>query len=501
MNLDIVEANALRAEKLDIVEKLTGFHKNFVTGVMPENGVFGVTEIIKDNGLVERIGTNEFGHRVKDYIVDGQITKRREVLGGGKNATTLFDDNGTAYLRKVSKIDSNMVKTVENRLMPNTTIVKGAFSASTDAYGRTILSRIDDVTLKPVNEARQSLNNIIRDSSYRPGDHKGHLIADSLGGPASLENIVPQLGSVNQRQFAQVEGIVRDLKLQGKNVSYEVKVNYIGSKNTRPSSFEPKIMVDGKEYVLPDNLKKILNNGSESALKKAATGIAEKYGVAHETGVKSGLVAAGLTFTVSTVDNVSSFIDGEISAEEMVTDIVVETAEAGALGYGTAFISTAVSQAMHHSSSTLLQSVGGSCLPAAAVSFAVESYDSISDYAQGKIDAAELAFDLGDNAASIAGGMAGAKVGAVVGSAAGPLGTATGALVGGMVGCVLASEGYATAVEKGAEGAELLADKAEALAQNTIDTVKEVMPEKVDEVANAFNNYISENKLPIHINI
>lgn len=501
MNLDMVEASAFKVEKLDMTEKLTGFHNSFATKLTPENGIYGITETIKDNGLVERLGTNEFGHRVKEYVVDGQIIKRREVLGGGNVATTLFDDNGTAYLRKISKIDDNLVKTVDSKLMANTTIVKGNFSAMTDAYGRTILSKIEDVTLRPANEARQSLNNIIKDASYKPGDHKGHLIADSLGGPASLENIVPQLSSVNQGQFAQVENIVRDLKLQGKSVSYEVKANYIGSKSGRPSSFEPKIMVDGKEYALPDNLKKILNDGSESAIKKATTGIAEKYGIAHEMGVKSGLIAAGLTCAVSTVDNVSSFIDGDITAEEMVTDIVTETAEAGAIGYGTVFISTAVSQAMSQSSSALLQSVGGSCLPAAAVSFAVESYDSISEFAQGKIDGAELAFDLGDNAASIAGGIAGAKVGAAVGSVAGPAGTVAGTIVGGMVGCVVASEAYATAVEKGVEGAEILADKAEALAQNTIDTVKEAMPEKVDEVADAFNKFISDNKLPIKIHI
>lgn len=504
LTLDMIEASAFKTERLDLTEKLIGFHKSFATKLTPENGIYGVTETIKDNGLVERLGTNEFGHRVKEYFVDGQITKRREVLGQGNVATTLFDENGTAYLRKVSKIDGNMVKTVDSRLMPNTNIVKGAFSASTDAYGRTILSKIEDVTIRPANEARQSLNNIIRDSAYKPGDHKGHLIADSLGGPASLENIVPQLSSVNQGQFAQVENIVRDLKLQGHKVSYEVKTNYVGTKNMRPSSFEPKIYVDGvecTEQYLPDNLKKILNDGSESVIKKAATGVVEKYGVAHEMGVKSGLVAAGLTFTVSTVDNVSSFIDGEISAEKMVTDIVTETAEAGAIGYGTVFISTAVSRAMSQSSSALIQSVGGSCLPAAAVSFAVESYDSISEFAQGKIDGAELAFDLGDNAASIAGGIAGAKVGAAVGSFAGPAGTVAGTLVGGMVGCVVASETYATAVEAGVEGAEVLADKAEALAQNTIDNVKEVMPEKVGEVADAFNNFIDSNKLPIKIHI
>ena len=112
-----------------------------------------------------------------------------------------------------------------------------------------------------------------------------------------------------------------------------------------------------------------------------------------------------------------------------------------------------------------------------------------------------MAFDLGDNAASIAGGMAGAQAGAMIGSVAGPVGTVAGTLVGGMVGCVVASEAYATAVEAGCEGAQILADKAEQLAQNTIDTVKETMPEKAAEVADAFNDFISSKKLPISIHL
>lgn len=216
---------------------------------------------------------------------------------------------------------------------------------------------------------------------------------------------------------------------------------------------------------------------------------------------KEGFASAGLTFTVSTVDNISAYMDNEITAEEMVKDILKETAAAGALGYGTTFISTATAQAMSKSSSAFIQRVGGSCLPAATVSFAVESYDSISEFAQGKIDGAELAFDLGDNAAGISGGIAGAKVGATVGTLAGPAGTVAGTLVGGIVGCVVASEAYATAVEAGAEGAELLADKAGAFAQNTIDTVKDVIPEKVSDVADAFQDFISSNKLPIQIYI
>lgn len=79
------------------------------------------------------------------------------------------------------------------------------------------------------------------------------------------------------------------------------------------------------------------------------------------------------------------FFDGEITAEEMAADIVKDTAVAGALGYGSAFITKAITESMQLTSNQLIRSVGGSCLPAAAVSFAVESYDDIANFAQGKV--------------------------------------------------------------------------------------------------------------------
>lgn len=500
ISFDAIEANAFSPTEIDIREKMAVLNKSFLTKLTPENGIYGYTETIKDNGVVERLGVNEFGHKVKEYIQNGQIYKRREILGGGCNATTLFDDNGTAYLRTVTKLGDNQKKVISQTLAPSVTIQKGNFVAITDAYGRPVFNKVTDVQLRPEDMPKKGLASINRDKSYHAGDQKGHIIADCLGGPASKENIVAQLGEVNQGKMARVEHIVRDRKAEGHTVDYEVKTNYVGSKDARPSSFEPKIIVDGKEEPLPDDLRKIYNDSSDSAISKAVTTAGEKFGIAHETGVKSGLVAAGISCTVSTVDNVSSFIDGKITAEEMVVDIVEDTAVAGTLGYGTVFISTAVSQAMSSSSSALISKVGGSCAPAATVAFAVESYEDISEYAQGNIDGSELAYNLGENAASVAGSFAGgALTGTAVGAAAGPVGAVAGTIVGGVVGCVVATEAYETAVELGTERAEVLAQKANELAQVTIDAVSEAVPEKLEEVTSAFKDYASSVKLPFNI--
>ena len=246
----------------------------------------------------------------------------------------------------------------------------------------------------------------------------------------------------------------------------------------------------------------------------------------HNAGLESGAFAAGLTAAVSTYDNVQRYMDGKITAQEAAMDIAKDVGTAGALGYGTAFVSTAVTSVMSESSHELIKKVAGSGAPGIVISFGIDTYDSVIDYAQGKIDSSQLAYDLGEGAAHIAGSVAGAaasafvagevasNVGVVVGGAVGSVvpgaGTAAGmvagkvvgygvGMVGGMVGCAIASEAYATAVEFGAENADVLAEKAKAAAQGTIELAKVHAPEKVADTRNAVNEYASKFNLPFSV--
>lgn len=494
--IEAIESRGFELDLNELREKTALLNKSFDSQIEPVNGIYGVTETIRDNGDIVRTGKNDLGHAYREYYHDGKIYKRYDLLGDHKNLTTDYDDNGTAYSKIIRQTGDNRSRVIDSSLTPDTTIVKGNFTAVTDSFGRPISNKVTDLNLNP--EKRVDVTKF-RDSSYRANDQGGHLIAHQLGGTSGKENIVAQLDEVNLSKMKRVENTVRSLKEQGHSVDYEVKTNYIGS-DTRPSSFEPKITVDGVEYTdLPDDLKKIYNDADVTPIKKAAANIGEVYGTAHETGIKSGLVAAGITFAVSTVDNVSAYVDGEITAEEMVVDIVTETAAAGAIEYGSELISATVSHTMSKSSSALIQKVAGSSLPVAVVSFAVESYDSVSAYAKGEIDGGELAYELGENAASVAGAMKGATIGAAVGSVAGPVGTVAGGIVGGVVGAVVATEIYATAVELGAEGVEYLAEQAESLMQGTAELFEEHIPEQFEDVKSAFNDYIDEFKLPFKL--
>ena len=169
------------------------------------------------------------------------------------------------------------------------------------------------------------------------------------------------------------------------------------------------------------------------------------------------------------------------------------------MGYGTGFVTSTVANTMARSSHALISNVGGSCAPAAVVAWGVQSFDAVVDYSQGEISKEELAYALGENAATVAGGIV---VGAAAGSIVPGAGTLVGAgagFVGSMVGCALASEAYATAVEHGGEGAEIMASKAQELASNTVEMAKTEVPEKVDFIRESINVFAAENDIPIRV--
>ena len=229
----------------------------------------------------------------------------------------------------------------------------------------------------------------------------------------------------------------------------------------------------------------------------------DAFAESHKAGTEGAAFAATITTAVSTVDNIIRVFEGEITAQEAFVDVAKDTVIAGGLEYGTEFVSTAVSQLMADSSHQLLKSLGNSQIPATIISFAVDSFDSIIDYANGAIDGMQLTYDLGENAVQIAGTVAGTAVaGAVLGSVVPGAGTAVGytaGLVGGMIGCAVASEAYVSAVKFGVESADVLAGKAEEMANYAVDIAGEMSPEQAAAIAASINEYAAVNDLPFRV--
>ena len=228
--------------------------------------------------------------------------------------------------------------------------------------------------------------------------------------------------------------------------------------------------------------------------------IEENLKISNQEGLKTGLPAACITAAVSTVENCKSVIDGTMSAQEAFSDAALKTGMSGVLGYGTGFISTSISNSMVESSHSLIKSMGKAGIPAMAVTFAIESYDSMIDFATGVIDVKELAFDLSENAVGIAGSVEVAKYGAAAGLAiAGVPGATVGGMVGGMVGYAITTEAYATVVEVGGDGVHYLIDKAQELASGTYESAKEILPEKADSIKTSMMEYAAKVGLPVSL--
>lgn len=515
--LDQFDKNGIESIKYDRIEKMDAFNKSFKTSLQPENGCYGITEIVKDNGLLERLSRNEQGHIRKDYFRDGKQYLRREKISDGNWLKTHFDDNGNDYLRENIVWGKNTPAEYNYSLKPSSVVEKGNFSCEIDSFGRPVRNRVTDIPSS--NNGREHLT-IKKDSSYRVTDERGHLIADRFGGPSSKENIVPQLKETNRETMKQLEDAISKFKQDNPDakVDYEIKTNY-ADKGMRPSSFEPKVLVDGKpielkQLGLDNSFKKIYNELDPNALDKlktkagetvdkVRTNVGPKNWASHEAGIESGKMAATITFTISTVDNVYSFVEGEKSAEEMVCDITKDTGTAAIIGYGSGFVTHAAAQALSESSHQVFRSLGNANAVGAAVSFGLDSYDSVIDFAQGNIDAQELAYDFGESGAGVAGSILGsAAAGAAVGSIVPGAGTIVGAgagLVGGMVGYTVTTGAYASAVELGSEGAEVLADKAHEFASNTLDSVEKTVPDKVEDVKASMNQLAEKANLPFKL--
>ena len=223
------------------------------------------------------------------------------------------------------------------------------------------------------------------------------------------------------------------------------------------------------------------------------------FAQATEAGIKSGLGAAAITVTVSTVDNVQKVLAGEETAVEAFKDVAVDTGAAAGIAGVSTFITTTVAETMKNSGNELLKSIGGGAIPVAVVSFGVQSFDSVVSYAKGEITGGELAYDLGENASRISGSMAGAAIGAAALGAVPVAGPVVGGIVGGLVGTVVTGEAYKTAVEFGEKNVGPLAEKLQATATGTLDKVKEFLPEKVTDVKEALNQFAAENELPFSV--
>ncbi|WP_024859063.1 hypothetical protein [Ruminococcus albus] len=498
MNFDKPETSGLDNSVSDIESKMKILHSGFESSKKPEAGVFsGVNESIDKNitnwldvDLAENTDLSAFRNT---FLDTAKQMYSGEDLGDGKRTLGLKDigawkinpDDYYKNLKQHSGFSAEVISTAKENMQAKISgsgittyrvddladkAIKGI--AKNDQYVDKV--RIDSngniverVQVKFVGKNGKECLGLLKSKSFDKYFNDGAV--DKMEIPKDyyddVKQLIPEKIEKFEKQYRHaVENGNRELaeKHQASIDRYN-KIDQMIEKSTVTSSEAIAATKHPKMYT-------------------AKIFAQETARVGNKAGLESAALSASITACVSTVDNVNKVMEGKITPKEAFVDVTKDTAASGGIAYGTRFISEAVSQTMGKSSSALIRKVGGSCLPAAVVSYAVESYDDISDYAQGKIGGKELAYNLGENAAGVAGGIAGGAVGGII---------------GGTVGCALATEAYQTAVELGAEGAEIIAEKAQDLASGVVDTVSEVVPEALDDVKNAFSDFSAKAKIKL----
>ena len=499
MMLDSFDTAALRVENIENSTHLQELGQSFKSGLSEINGAFQKIDTVVDENISAYLHMEQTAVRPEDYSMVTDSIKK--MLNGveqtdGTQTRGLLEINNMrinpAYVKQNTRQQAGFAAEVISTYKDNMAAV---LEGSGDSY-----FRADDLpdqfprNDQYVDKIRVNANGDITER-----------IQVKFWGKNGAEWLDRMMRLEGEKYLTAGNDVVN--KLECPADYYDDIVQAIGERRASCQQQLEQVTAQGKADVA-DNIQQKLNKldrieemltsskvtSSEAVFARNhprlyAAGIIAKQ--SHTEGLRSGLAAAGLTLTVSLVSDVSKCLDGEMSPEEAARDIAVDTIAAGGLGYASAFITTAVSATMQESSVQLISKVGGSCLPAAAVSFVVESYDEIVDYAKGEIDGMELAVSLGENAAVIAGSMEGTQVGAVIGSAAGPVGTVVGGLVGGVVGAAVTTEIYQSAIEFGEEHAEAIATQAVEYANNAIDVVSAQAPEMLENVTEAFNDFFS----------
>lgn len=151
-------------------------------------------------------------------------------------------------------------------------------------------------------------------------------------------------------------------------------------------------------------------------------------------GLKFGVAIGGV---ISTINNSIAVISGDKELSDAIFDTGKDTLASGAVGYASAFTGTTIKSFMVQSSHQVVRNLSKTNLPAMIVSACLAAGTSIKHYAEGKIDEAKLAQEVGLTTS----GMLSASMFTLIGQVAMPI-PVLGGLIGGMVGYALTNTFY-----------------------------------------------------------
>lgn len=199
----------------------------------------------------------------------------------------------------------------------------------------------------------------------------------------------------------------------------------------------------------------------------------------HKAGMEGAKYGALIGCCISVLQNSFYAIQGNISIADFATDTLTDTAKATAVGYGTAFVGSAIKGVMQQSGQQAVRTLANTSAPTMVVNICLSLSSSIKHYVKGEISEAQLLTEVGEKGA----GMLSSGMMAALGQVAIPL-PFVGAAIGGMIGYTLSSFFYQSALE----AAQGVATSSALLARTS--AIQQAARRRLEEEQTAFDNFM-----------
>ena len=182
-----------------------------------------------------------------DMLIDMDVEKTDNICGDYAPQSKVVKD-GYSY-RTDDKGQIHMKKEDgAYQVLPNKTYTANGYTYQTDEKGRIVHAKGN---IKVKDGGRESLNTVVPD--MQPGDHRGHIIGDLFGGSNRNDNLVAQLGTVNQGAYKSLELKLASLCEKGHSVYCDYSISY-NNDTKRPAMITVEYSIDGDIPICQDFL-------------------------------------------------------------------------------------------------------------------------------------------------------------------------------------------------------------------------------------------------------
>lgn len=415
----------------------------------------------------------------KKKKIEQQNIEDQVALGLNAGNLERHSDAGREFVKAFSGYDGDTSKTLQKSLSgiasgkPNLPGQRGYAAEVQDVARRNAeeilkgsdirYSRVDDLSGHAVNETPFdimgidangneiiSLGSQMKFNQGNPGD-----VVDTLVGKKFREKYPHAQYSVPADRYEEIRQAMSD-----KANSIEEQLNMARSSGNIQLA---KALEERLEYV-KDAEKKLVKSKltlaeAEQAVKAPyETTAKEIVQLGHDVGIEYAKSSALIKGSMSFARCLNKLVNGEMTANEVVAEITVDTSKGALVGYATGQANTALASVMRNSSKEALRKLGESSAPAQIITFTSSVFRIVNDRMEGKISDEECFHNISKSGigvigtfkagavGEIAGKTIGKKIGGLAGTFGGPIGAIVGSVVAGVV--IDATYDYAVATLK-----------------------------------------------------